>query len=79
MDGNFGGTPNFVGNHPYDSSYFVLGDYGVDTTDHVVWAVLDHNSEFGVVPEPSSFVLFCIGAMSLLAYSWHRYTANRHR
>jgi hypothetical protein len=27
---------------------FVLGDYGVDTTNHTVWAVIDHNSVFAV-------------------------------
>ena len=57
VDGNFGGTPNFVGNHAYNSGYFVLGDYGVDTSNHVVWAVVDHNSQFGVVPEPSTIYL----------------------
>ena len=79
VNGNFGGTPDFVGNHPYDSSYFVLGDYGVDMTDHVVWAVLDHNSEFAVVPEPSEFMLLIFGAVTMLAYSSRRCTTNRHR
>ena len=57
VEGNFGGTPNFVGNHAYNSSYFVLGDYGVDTTNHVVWAVIDYSGQFAAVPEPppSSF------------------------
>src|ERR1035437_2051936 len=27
---------------------FVLGDYGVDTTNHTVWAVIDHKSAFAV-------------------------------
>jgi hypothetical protein len=47
----------------------VLGDYGIDTTNHVVWAVVDHNSEFAVgqaAPEPgTSAMLF--GGISLLA------------
>ncbi|MBI1367865.1 MAG: hypothetical protein GC162_04340 [Planctomycetes bacterium] len=34
-------------------STLVLGSWGVDTTNHVVWAVLDHNSQFAVlVPSP---------------------------
>ncbi len=34
------------------NSTLVLGSWGVDTTSNVVWAVLDHNSEFAVIPEP---------------------------
>ena len=72
VDGNFGGMPNFVGNHAYNSSYFVLGDYGVDTTNHVVWAVVDHSSQFAVVPEPSTFALLTIGGICLLGLAWRR-------
>ena len=64
--GNFGGVPNFVGDHPYSSSDFVLGDYGVDIADHVVWAVLDHNSEFAVVPEPGTLALPAAGCLGLV-------------
>jgi len=47
---------------------FVLGDYGVDTVNHTVWAVIDHNSNFTVVPapEPTSVVLATFGALPLL-------------
>ncbi len=31
---------------------YVLGDFGIDTANNVAWAVLDHNSEFAVIPEP---------------------------
>ena len=47
---------------------FVLGDYGVDTVNDRVWAVIDHNSSFGVgestavLPEPSSAALLAFGA-----------------
>ena len=46
-----------------------LGNYGVDTTNHVVWAVIDHNSEFAVgtpTPEPSQMALLVIGAAGLV-------------
>ena len=34
--------------------------------NHDVWAVIDHNSEFAVVPEPSSLLLAGIGVVGLL-------------
>lgn len=49
-----------------------LSAFGVDATLNHVWAVLDHNSVFGVgvagnpVPEPSTFVLLC-GVVGLVA------------
>lgn len=60
-------TPEFQG--AYDpSTEFVLGYYGVDTVNHTVWAVIDHNSDFTVVPapEPTSAVLTACGALPLL-------------
>lgn len=46
--GNSGGTPTFV-NGPYDSSKdFHLGYFGVDLANGVVWAVVNHNSQFVV-------------------------------
>jgi len=37
-----------------------IGAWGVDTINHDVWAVLNHNSEFGVVPEPGTVMLLLI-------------------
>ncbi|HEV3417231.1 MAG TPA: autotransporter-associated beta strand repeat-containing protein [Pirellulales bacterium] len=42
-----------------------LGSYGVDVADHTVWAVVNHNSQFAVVPEPSSLILLAIGGLAL--------------
>ena len=72
VDGNFGGTPNFVGDQAFSSDYLVLGDYGVDTADNLVWAVVNHNSQFAAVPEPSTFVLLGMAAVSLLIYTRRR-------
>ncbi|MDY0169125.1 MAG: autotransporter-associated beta strand repeat-containing protein [Thermoguttaceae bacterium] len=46
----------------------LLGSWGIDTDSAAVWAVLNHNSQFGVlVPEPSSLVLLAAGLLGLLA------------
>ena len=43
-----------------------LNDFGYDPTANTMWAVLDHNSEFGgsgfdAVPEPSTYALLVLG------------------
>ena len=65
IDGNTGGTPaKYLG--AYDPSY-TLGSWGVDSTNHTVWAVVNHNSEFAVVvPEPAALALFALGGLALL-------------
>jgi hypothetical protein len=42
-----------------------LGAWGVDTADHVAWAVVDHDAEFAVVPEPGTLALLAGGAVAL--------------
>ena len=42
----------------------MLGSWGVDVTNNLVWAVLNHNSEFGAAtetPEPGPAMLICLG------------------
>ena len=34
-----------------------VGDHGGSDIDNTVWAILDHNSDFAVVPEPSAYPL----------------------
>jgi hypothetical protein len=34
-----------------------MGAWGTDTNAHEVWAIVNHNSTFAVVPEPSSIVI----------------------
>jgi hypothetical protein len=77
VDGNFGGTAAWQGDMLVSTVAAgnlatELGWYGVDTSTHVAWAVLNHNSYFAVAPEPSSIILLSIGAFSLLAYVWRR-------
>ena len=69
IDGNTGGTPTFVNGAYNPAVDFNLGTYGVDTTNDVVWAVIDHNSQFSVdsqVPEPGSLMLLSAGLTGLL-------------
>ncbi len=52
---------------------FALGNYGVDTTNHVAWAVIDHNSQYVVsgavgVPEPAA----CVVLMAALPFAARR-------
>jgi PEP-CTERM motif len=67
VTGNRGGSPSFAGDGAYDpAADFVLGYHGVDTASNTVWAVVNHDSLFAVVPEPSSFVLLGLGAFFLI-------------
>jgi len=49
-----------------------IGSWGVDTGANLVWAVVNHNSEFAVVPEPCALALLATGLLGLLAYAWRR-------
>jgi len=42
-----------------------LGSWGVDTASDTVWAVLNHNSQFAVVPEPATGGLLVLGTALL--------------
>jgi hypothetical protein len=54
-----------------------MGAWGVDTSAHEVWAIVDHDSTFGVaavtvpvfVPEPSGMTLGGLGLIGMLAVS----------
>ena len=69
---NIGGTSQFMGMGAWTSADTTLGEYGVNTANDTVWAVLDHNSQYAVVPEPSTLLLLGAGAIGLLGYRWRR-------
>lgn len=58
------GTGPFV-EGAWDAQYTTLGTFGVDTASNTVWVVTNHNSEFAVVPEPSTFAFLSIGFIAL--------------
>jgi hypothetical protein len=61
VDGNTNGLSLFVAG-AWNASYG-LGTYGVDVATNTVWAVLNHNSEFAIIPEPGSCALVIVGAL----------------
>jgi uncharacterized repeat protein (TIGR03803 family) len=68
VDGNVGtNSGNFeVGAYPNGDT--TLGDWGVNTANQTVWAVVNHDGDYVVVPEPGTLVLLGAGALSLLGY-----------
>jgi hypothetical protein len=78
-----GGASNRFVQGAYNSATdFNLGTYGVDTTNNVAWAVIDHNSIFGVAnseleppapaPEPTTAALLIFGGCAMLLRRRHR-------
>ena len=59
-----------------DSLAQLLGSWGVDTANGDVWAIIDHNSQFAVVPEPSALTLIAIGGLSLAGLAVRRRMAS---
>ena len=49
-----------------------IGAWGVDTADHEVWAVLNHDGEFAVVPEPGTMHLALFGVAGLVVHRCQR-------
>lgn len=63
------GLTGFQGDGAYNAgSDFVLGYWGYDSANKVVWAVLDHNSQFALsaVPEPGTTAMVAIGLGMML-------------
>jgi autotransporter-associated beta strand protein len=72
INGNIGGNDLFLGNVAWNSSFTTLGQWGVDAVNNVAWAVLDHNSQFAVVPEPTSLLLLAAGVVTSVAWRQRR-------
>ena len=78
-NGDGGAGASFAGDRAYNGSTdFQLGRFGVDSANHVVWAVLDHEGTFAVVPEPSPWtLLISAGVLAAgLARRWGRHAGG---
>ena len=55
-----------------------LGSWGIDTGSAAVWAVLNHNSQFGIlaVPEPGTVALLVLAGLWLLPFGRCRRSAR---
>jgi hypothetical protein len=42
-----------------------VGTWGVNLNTHEVWAVLDHNSDFAIVPEPATMAFLALGGLAM--------------
>ena len=68
-DSDGGAAHQFFAGSYLGGAEFQLGNYGVDLVNHMLWAVVDHNSEFVVgatVPEPSTLVMM-LGGVGMFA------------
>ena len=75
--GNFGSNNDtFVGVGAWTGD-MTLGDWGVNTSNDTVWAVINHNSEFAVVPESSALILIGAAGVGLLVAAWRRRRKGR--
>lgn len=63
--GYFSSYQSFLSGNGGWNAANMLGAFGVDATSNQVWAVIDHNSEFGAVPEPSTYALLILGGAAL--------------
>lgn len=58
--------PAYFGEYGQIYSGLDVGSYGIDAANNVIWAVLDHNSDFAVVPEPRAGLLIVLGLLAFL-------------
>ncbi len=61
-----GGFDDFIAEYTDFTPETYLGSYGVDYDNKTVWAVINHNSEFAVVPEPATLSILTLAGLALL-------------
>ena len=71
VSGNSSGTPKFFARAYDPATDFHLGYFGVDTVNHVVWAVIHHNSQFGVSAIPDTIFMKLDSSTRLTSNTMH--------
>jgi hypothetical protein len=66
------GTTTSIAGLEKEAGTIRVGDHGGDPETNVVWAAIDHNSDFAVVPEPSTYALIA-GVISLAFVAFRRH------
>jgi hypothetical protein len=56
-DDYLAGTTTVFGVNTKQAGEFQTGDFGADLANNNMWSVIDHNSDFAAVPEPSTYAL----------------------
>jgi autotransporter-associated beta strand protein len=65
QEGYLGSFAAFEAGYGTDLNAYI-GAWGVDTVNDVAWSVLNHNSDFAVVPEPATLSLLALGGLAML-------------
>ena len=57
FDEYFAGTETCIAGVSKAANSFRVGDWGGDVDNNTLWAAIDHNSQFAVIPEPKTYAL----------------------
>jgi len=75
--GSIDDTGELTGSWATNGSTLTLGAFGFDSADDVAWVVVDHNSEFTVIPEPGSYAMVLGGFGILIVFQRMRRFARQ--
>jgi len=77
LDPNSNPVIDFQGSWEAAGKPLIAGSWGVDVSTMVAWAVLNHNSQFTVAPEPSSAAMLIAGGAFCALGAARRCRASR--
>ena len=62
------GDGAYMGSYACTGSIKTLGAFGYDPVKNQAWAVLDHNGQYAVIPEPGTWAMF-VGGLGVLGFA----------